>query len=97
MTTNSNSKAFKRLLLTGAAGGLGRILRERLKPWTDVLRISDLADLGPAREGEEIVQCDLADKAAVMAMMEGVDAVLHFGGMTGVRRGPGAHPPAASP
>ena len=76
------SKPFKRILLTGAAGGLGKILRERIKPWADVVRLSDLADLGPAGEGEEVVQCDLADKAAVLAMMEGVDAVLHFGGIS---------------
>jgi uronate dehydrogenase len=69
-------------LLTGAAGGLGRILRDRIKPWADVVRLSDIGALGAAREGEEIVQCDLADKAAVLAMMEGVDAVLHFGGIS---------------
>ncbi len=76
------SKPFKRILLTGAAGGLGRQLRDRIKPWADVVRISDLADCGPAREGEEVVQCDLADKAAVLALMDGVDAVLHFGGIS---------------
>jgi uronate dehydrogenase len=47
-----------------------------------VVRLSDISDMGPAREGEEIVQCDLADKAAVMALLEGVDAVLHFGGLS---------------
>jgi uronate dehydrogenase len=76
------TKPFKRILLTGAAGGLGRLLRDRIKPWADVVRLSDLADIGPAREGEEVVQCDLADKAAVLALMEGVDAVLHFGGVS---------------
>ena len=76
------SKPFKRILLTGAAGGLGRQLREHIKPWADIVRLSDLADCGPAGEGEEVVQCDLADKAAVFAMMEGVDAVLHFGGIS---------------
>jgi uronate dehydrogenase len=76
------TKPFKRLLLTGAAGGLGKVLRDRIKPWADVVRLSDLADLGPAREGEEIVQCDLADRAGVIALMEGVDAVLHFGGIS---------------
>ncbi len=43
---------FSRLLLTGAAGGLGRVLRPRLKTRCDVLRVSDIADLGAAAEGE---------------------------------------------
>lgn len=73
---------FKRILLTGAAGGLGKILRDRIKPWASVVRLSDLSDLGEARDGEEIVRCDLSDKEAVLALMEGVDAVLHFGGIS---------------
>jgi uronate dehydrogenase len=76
------SKPFKRLLLTGAAGGLGQVLRERIKPWAEVLRLSDIGELGAAQAGEEIVRCDLADKAAVLALLEGVDAVLHFGGIS---------------
>jgi len=76
------TKPFKRLLLTGAAGGLGKILRERIKPWADVVRLSDIGDLGTAGENEELVQCDLSDKAAVLKLMEGVDAVLHFGGIS---------------
>ncbi|MBV8037220.1 NAD(P)-dependent oxidoreductase [Roseateles sp.] len=76
------SKPFQRLLLTGAAGGVGRVLRDAIKPWTEILRVSDIADLGPAREGEEVMQCDLADGAAVRALVEGVDAVLHFGGIS---------------
>lgn len=74
------AKPFKRLLLTGAAGNLGQLLRQRLKPWTEVLRLADLTQMGEAQVGEELVTCDLADKAAVYAMLEGVDAVLHFGG-----------------
>ena len=76
------TKPFKRLLLTGAAGGLGKVLRDRIKPWADVVVLSDIADLGEAREGEEIIQCDLSDKAAVMRLLEGVEAVLHFGGIS---------------
>jgi uronate dehydrogenase len=76
------SKPFKRLLLTGAGGGLGKVLRERIKPWADVVRLNDIADLGPAGEGEEIVQCNLADRDAVLAMVRDVDAVLHFGGIS---------------
>jgi uronate dehydrogenase len=75
-------KPFKRILMTGAAGGLGKVLRDRIKPWAEVVRLSDIADMGEARPGEELVQCDLSDKAAVMKLMEGVDAVLHFGGIS---------------
>ncbi len=75
-------KPFKRLLLTGAGGGIGALLRERIKPWADIVRLNDIADLGPARPGEEIVQADLADRDAVLRMVEGVDAVLHFGGIS---------------
>jgi uronate dehydrogenase len=82
MTTETIDKPFKRILLTGAAGGLGRVLRERIGAWAEVIRLSDIGDMGAARDGEEIVRCDLADKAAVLAMMEGVDVVLHFGGLS---------------
>ena len=73
---------FNRLLLTGAAGGLGRSLRAPLKALTQMLRLSDLAAIAGAQDGEEIVYCDLADGAAVQALLEGVDAVVHMGGVS---------------
>ena len=76
---------FKRLLLTGAAGHLGRILRKNLGPLTDILRLTDREDLGSAAEQEEIVQADLADFAAMQRAIEDCDAVIHFGG-TSVER-----------
>lgn len=73
---------FGRLLLTGAAGGLGRMLRPRLARCCDVLRVSDIADLGEAAPGEELVQVPLEDKAAVRGLLAGVDAVVHLGGVS---------------
>lgn len=73
---------FPRLLLTGAAGGLGKVLRPRLKAYCDVLRLSDIADLGTAAPGEELMQVALQDKAAVDALLQGVDAVVHLGGIS---------------
>lgn len=73
---------FPRLLLTGAAGALGRQLRPRLKPHCDVLRLSDVADLGPAGAGEEVVQAALQDAGAIDALLVGVDAVVHLGGVS---------------
>jgi uronate dehydrogenase len=74
-------REYGRLLLTGAAGGLGTVLRQRLKPFARALRISDRVRLEPAA-GEDVVQCDLADKPAVHELVRGVDAVAHFGGIS---------------
>ena len=82
-TTTSTPVPFNRLLLTGAAGGLGKVLRERLRPYAKVLRLSDIAEMAPAADASEEVQpCDLSDKQAVHHLVEGVDAILHFGGVS---------------
>jgi uronate dehydrogenase len=76
------SSLFGRLLLTGAAGGLGRELRTRLKPHCRVLRLSDIADLGTSGEGEELAPAALENADAVHALLSGVDAVVHLGGIS---------------
>ena len=81
-TAAATTLRFSRLLLTGAAGGLGQVLRPRLKACCDVLRISDIADLGDAAPGEEVQPCPLEDKAGVIALLEGVQAVVHLGGIS---------------
>jgi uronate dehydrogenase len=71
-----------RLLLTGAAGGLGKVLRESLKHSATLLRLSDIAHMAPAGPHEEVVPCDLADKRAVDALVQGCDAIVHLGGVS---------------
>jgi len=73
---------FPRLLLTGAAGGLGRVLRPRLKAVCATLRVSDVAALAAAGEGEEVMPAALEDRAAMEALLAGVDAVVHLGGVS---------------
>lgn len=73
---------FRRLLLTGAAGGLGQVLRPRLKAYCESLRLSDIAELGAAAAGEELRPAALEDAAAVSSLLEGVDAVVHLGGVS---------------
>lgn len=73
---------LQRLLLTGAAGGLGKVLRESLKPITTQLRVSDIANMAPAGANEEVVPCDLADKRAVDALVQGCEAIVHLGGVS---------------
>jgi len=74
---------YRRLLLTGAAGHLGRVLRPRMRRHCEVLRLSDLAPMAPAGEGEEVAPAALEDLPAMLALLDGVDAVLHFGGVSG--------------
>ena len=79
----SPSSRLDRLLITGAGGGLGKVLRERLRPLARVLRLSDIAGMAPAAgPHEEIISCDLADKAAVDALVNGCDAIVHLGGVS---------------
>lgn len=75
---------FQTLLLTGAAGFLGRQLAPGLLPWARCLRVSDLpgplsrAALPPSAQA---MPCDLADAASMRQLLAGVDAVVHLGGV----------------
>ncbi len=73
---------MKRLLITGAAGGLGTLARARLGHMADILRLSDIDDLGEAAASEEIVYCDLGERAAVEDLVAGCDGVVHLGGIS---------------
>ncbi len=71
---------MKRLLITGGAGQLGRVMRTRLCGLADTIRLSDRTGLGAPTDHEELVQCDLADAQAVNAMVAGCDGIVHLGG-----------------
>jgi uronate dehydrogenase len=73
---------FPRLLLTGAGGNLGQELRPRLKAYCDVLRVSHRRDLGAAAAGEEVQTAALEDADQMMALLDGVSAVVHMGGVS---------------
>jgi uronate dehydrogenase len=74
--------ALGRILLTGAAGGLGQTLRPRLQPRCQLLRVSDVAAMAAAGEREEVVVAELQDRAAVLRLCEGMDAIVHLGGVS---------------
>ncbi|MFL9879608.1 NAD(P)-dependent oxidoreductase [Herbaspirillum rhizosphaerae] len=82
--SSPSGQKFGRLLLTGAGGGLGKVLRPRLAAFADVLRVSDLAAAlqGDAAAHEEVVPCNLADRAAMDALIAGCDAIVHLGGVS---------------
>ena len=73
--------AFRRVLLTGAAGRIGSALREGLRPGLDELRLSDREHVEPLTgTPETFVQADLIDPAATRKAVDGVDAIVHLGG-----------------
>ena len=69
-----------RVLITGAAGGIGQRLRADMQGLYPVLRLSDREAPAPAGPGEEVVAADLADFAACEAACAGVDGIVHLGG-----------------
>lgn len=71
---------LKKLLITGANGNLGALCRARLGHLAETLRVSARRGLGEAGEHEEIVYCDLSDKAAVADLVDGCDGIVHMGG-----------------
>src|SRR5215831_12125330 len=65
------------ILITGAAGRIGTMLRPRLARPGRTLRLLDIADLtaGPA---EEVVQASITDLDAMTAACRGAAAVIHL-------------------
>jgi uronate dehydrogenase len=70
-----------RVLITGAAGTIGRALRQGLRGRVSALRLLDVAPLGAPRPGEELLTADVRDQKAVTAAMDGVDATVHLAGI----------------
>lgn len=73
----------RRVLLTGAAGGIGAVLRSGLRGRYPTLRLLDVEHLEASEDGEEAVVADLRDYASVEAAMKGVDAVVHLAAIPG--------------
>jgi uronate dehydrogenase len=73
---------MRRILITGAAGNIGRCLREGLRGRYPVIRLSDVKALEPARDGEELAPADLTDMDALLQAMDGVDCVVHLGAVS---------------
>jgi uronate dehydrogenase len=71
-----------RVLLTGAAGRIGRHLRVGMQGRYTLLRVTDRIDLGLAAVGEEVFTGDLNNGSDLSAMLDGIDCVAHFAGVS---------------
>ena len=70
------------ILMTGAAGLIGTMLRTRLAQPGRTLRLLDVAPM-TAGPGEEAIQASVTDLEAMTAACQGADAVIHLGGYSG--------------
>ncbi|CAM5658815.1 NAD(P)-dependent oxidoreductase OS=Streptomyces alboniger OX=132473 GN=CP975_07995 PE=4 SV=1 [Streptomyces alboniger] len=71
--------APRTVLLTGAAGGLGTLMRNLLPAFDYELR---LLDVRPIEGDPDAVTADFADKDAMREAVRGVDAIIHLAGIS---------------
>jgi len=70
------------IVITGAAGLVGSMLRPRLARPDRTLRLLDVAPL-VAGPGEEAIEASVTDMDAMTAACRGADAVIHLAGLPG--------------
>ena len=71
--------ARKKILITGAAGKIGRVLRDGLKDDYD-LRLLYHRTVLPAAPGEEVHIASIKDLDKMGEVVDGVDSVVHMAG-----------------
>jgi uronate dehydrogenase len=70
-----------RVLITGAAGHIGDVLRRGLRGRHALVRLLDIAPLRAAETGEELCTVDIGDLGALEQAMDGIDCVVHLAGI----------------
>jgi uronate dehydrogenase len=71
---------INRLLVTGAGGKVARSVLAHLSTLAMELRLTDIAPIEAGGERSTVRIADLADAGAVPALVDGVDAIVHFAG-----------------
>ena len=74
---------MKRVLVTGAAGGIGTHLRRLLPPIYPDLVLSDLKKPANLGANEKFMAADLANALEVEKICQGVEGIVHLGGVSG--------------
>ncbi len=73
---------MEKILVTGAAGGVGTRLRRLMKGLYPSIRWSDIRKPDDVGAGEDFVTADLADRAAVEKIVTGIEGIVHLGGFS---------------
>ncbi len=82
MKKSDADAGIDRILLTGAAGALGGVVRAGLAGSYGLVRCTDIVEMEPPGDREETIVADLADLAEVRELTLGIDAIVHLGGET---------------
>lgn len=72
----------RRIVFTGAAGGIGTMIRPLLAPLYPGLVLCDRIEPKALQPGETFVAADLGHPDEVAAALKGADSVVHFGGFS---------------
>ena len=77
---------MKSILITGAAGEIGTVLRAGLSGHYPLLRLADIRPCKNIGAGEEEIITDITDLEAAVAATKGIDCIVHLAGVP--REGP---------
>lgn len=72
---------MQRVLITGAAGGIGTTVRHGLRGRVPHLRLNDIRPLTAEHDAEEIAVGDLHDPEAALTVTRDVDCIVHLAGV----------------
>lgn len=72
---------MKRIAITGGAGHIATQIRGFLRPVAQHVRLIDLRPANELASNESFFEGDLADPDAMRAALEGMDGVIHLGGL----------------
>lgn len=74
---------MKRILLTGAAGTVGTLLRPLLRDRYETIVLTDLVPINDTAKNETYLPGNLSDTSFVDSVSKGVDGVIHLGACVG--------------
>ena len=74
------SNRSRRVLITGAAGGIGSVLRDGLRGEFGTLRLSDCRPLSNIQPSERFDLADLASVDDTLRVTRDIDTIVHLGG-----------------
>ncbi len=72
---------WNRLLITGAAGAIGTVIRPALRGLARTIRLHDLRAIADLAPGEEAMQGDITEASVALAATAGVDCLIHLAGV----------------